>query len=396
MNETAAVPSVVPEVEAAPKICRACGRPNKSDAVRCVECNSDRFAPPWVRALRMVSRGFAVQVNEPHEGEDGNVPTLTFFKWWSGGRVSFHIREHKQWKRVKEIVDSELLQVLGWGDTPSSNGNGNGKASEQLVKAVPVEELLASTAPALAELANVDGGEMAAQGLEEIVRCQENTATWMGKLAEAHARAVRAGVVELPDDKVKAARQLGELASSAARMERAAAMAELRRRAAVLEGLGETLREARGYRVVKHRTAVNRTLEQALWVVDEAWWLGGDAEELRRSLDSKAEEEDKRYSRKPLDFAVGLRDGRLLVAKVLPPDKPLEPADLLALEEDVARCKEMAEVSSFEMVMVGPEITEELQKVVELRSDGTRVMTYDQLVTRATERCKGRLEQLGL
>jgi hypothetical protein len=99
---------------AATKICDACGAENLESAERCTSCNKQRWAPSWVRQLRRVNRNFAVQVTTPHEQTSTTNPSLTLYKWWPGGRSTLHVRTQDHWDRIKEIVDTELAEHLGW------------------------------------------------------------------------------------------------------------------------------------------------------------------------------------------------------------------------------------------------------------------------------------------
>jgi hypothetical protein len=120
------------QLEAAPKLCIFCGNESPYDAPRCESCGRERFAPPWVRALRNVGNSFAVQVNEPHENSEGTTPVLSFYRLRRGlGHSTFSIYEQSHWERVKEIVDSELLGRLGWTSRQEIAAalGGNGEAS---------------------------------------------------------------------------------------------------------------------------------------------------------------------------------------------------------------------------------------------------------------------------
>ena len=119
------------QLEASPKLCGYCGTENPFDAPRCESCGRDRFAPLWVRALRSVDRSFFVQVNEPHEESESTTPVLSFYRSRRGGYSTFSIYEQSHWERVKEIVDSEFLERLGWAPRQEIAAalGGNGEAS---------------------------------------------------------------------------------------------------------------------------------------------------------------------------------------------------------------------------------------------------------------------------
>jgi ribosomal protein L40E len=99
-----------------PKVCDSCGAENALEAEECAACDKSRFAPTWVSALRPVSRFFKVQVTQPSPESLSQDPRITLYKWWPGAEraQSVNINRAGDWERIKEIIDTDLAELLGW------------------------------------------------------------------------------------------------------------------------------------------------------------------------------------------------------------------------------------------------------------------------------------------
>lgn len=382
------------QLEAAPKLCIFCGNESPYDAPRCESCGRDRFAPPWVRALRNVGNSFAVQVSEPHENSESTTPILSFYRSRRGfGHSTFSIYEQSHWERVKEIVDSELLERLEW--TPrqeiAAALGGNGEASNgSKAKTVLAEDprLLLAVAEALGSspLAELD--------LASLGDARERIATLAGRVEDARQVATQDAIENVSADRTTGVLQLARLIDDQAHGELIAANLELRRRVGVLELLKERLYDERSYKIVNHRSAIHRLLERAVWVFDERYWLLGDNKELRIALDRAAAAKDRPYAKKPPDFVCAVNDGHLLIASVKSPQNELSVADLDRLEQQVTTCRALASFDSFEAILVGESLSEELKTTLDLRDVSFKVKTYAQLLDEPLRRYSARLKAL--
>jgi hypothetical protein len=381
------------QLEAAPKLCGSCGTENPFDAPRCESCGRDRFAPLWVRALRGVDHNFFVQVTEPHEESESTAPVLSLYKFWRGGHANFSIYKQSHWERVKEIVDSELLERLGWAPRQEIAAalGGNGEASNgSKAKTVLAEDprLLLTVAETLA------ASPLAELDLASLGDARERIATLAGKVEDVRRVATHDAIENVSEDKTTAAQQLALLIGDQAHGELIAANLELRRRVGVLELLKERLYDERSYKIVNHRSAIHRLLERAVWIFDERCWLLGNNKELRVALDRAAAANDRPYAKKPPDFVCAVNDGHLLIASVKPPQSELSVADLDHLEQQVTACRALATFDSFEAILVGESLSEELKATLDLRDVSFKVMTYTQLLDEPLRRYSARLEAL--
>jgi ribosomal protein L40E len=363
------------QLEAAPKICGTCGTSNASDARRCETCGRERFAPPWVRALRSVGNGVRVRVTEPHEESEGTEPVLSFYKGWRGGYSNFLLHEQAHWERIKEIVDAEFLEHLGW---------------------TPREELATAKDPRLLlcvaeELAR---SGLAKADLKDLGEIRKRIAVVAARIEDARRTAIQGAIEDVSQNPATASAQLARLVEEQAHNERITATLELRRRVGMLELLKERLRDELSYKLVNYRSPIHRLLERATWIFDERYWLTGSGKELRLSLDRAVVANDQAYARKPPDFACAVHGGRLLVVSVKPPKGELSVADLDKLERQVAICRALGSFEEFEAVLVGKEVSGELREAIDLRDDAFKVKTYDGLIEEQLKSYSARLKAM--
>lgn len=363
--------------DAAPaKICGTCGAENSAEAPRCATCRSDRFAPPWVLALRKLDRYLSVQVNKPHEKNEGGAPSLTFYRWWPGGRANIHIHEQAQWERAKEVVDGELLSALGWGSKKDLS-----KALESGGDDAKLREMVAKNPGLVSEMIQAleatVGGEQEREKLQE---ARDRVAAGAARLDSRYRAATKQAFTDLSDNDATAVKKLADLSAERGVEESSIRSAEMGRRLALLDLLEERMKDERSYKVLNHRSSVHQLVEQMMWLVDERCWLSGEGASLRRSLDAAAAERDKPYVRKPLDFACGVAGATLMVVSVQPPGRELVVEDLDGLEQHVAECRESKSFEAFKATLVGESISEELVKAIATRDASYGVETYEGLL----------------
>ena len=361
------------------RLCNACGAVNPATAESCVDCGSERFAPPWVRALRRADSNFAVQVDDSHEKSESDEPVLSFYKWWLGGRANFKIRDQGQWERLKEIVDTDLAPILGWSSKEEALAElaDRAHASDFDERSRAILEhnpgLVVDLARALSGRA-VDPEDLAR--LEDVC---ERLVTIVDHAESAYAAAIRRFLESAPGAKEAGPRRLGALIEELLRSDARAARAELHRRVGLLELFVERIEDERSYKIVDYRTPIHRLLERWIWILDERYWFGEGIEALRSALDRAVAERDRPYAKKPPDFACGVLGDRLIVASIQPPAKELGIAELDQLERQVATCFEVRSFVAFEATLVGKTVSEDLRKALQLRDDSFKVKTYSEL-----------------
>jgi len=387
--------------KAAPKrhtdlVCDRCGAHSKAGTKECVSCGSERFSPTWVREMRRVNRNFSVQVNDPHPASESKQPRLTFYKWWPGANASFNVNTSAQWEDMKRIVDTELAQFLGWytreqiAETLASIEESNKESSGK------VTTLVASHPELLTQIvAGIDLGKISDEDVPELARALSSVTSVFISVDEKLRTSISRLVKKLPKEGAKAISQLEDLMETLTLGQISAVATEVQRRVGLLDTFSERVLDDKTYEI-RGDGSIHRLLEQAMWIVDERYWLMHSNKQLRTVIGKELAKKDKKYETKRPDFVCGTVDGRLIIIEIKRPSHKLTVEDLNQLEQYVALADEYdGSHKGFEAILVGQKPSPELDRILKIRG-GTRfkVMTYTQLVSDAKRRYKSYLDEL--
>lgn len=376
------------------KICNLCGAENPQDATECQECGKDRFAPAFIKALRPITRNFSVQVSDSFD--EGGDPRLTLYKWWPvGNRSTLHINSQDHWDRIKEVVDTELADHLGWASKKkiSDEIKARKEASEEFD--AEAKGLLVRNPELFAEIA---GGlkldSVSKEDLPGLVDSLGKIAKILAGVDENHQLAIRQLVEQLPKQKAAAISQLTDLMSELTLGQITAVTNEVRRRVALLETFTDRINDDRTYEITGD-DSIHRLLERAMWIVDERYWLMHSNKQLRTVVTKELIKEDKKFEKKRPDFVCGTVDNKLIIIEIKRPSHTLQLEDLNQLERYIVLCEKYDdEHSSFEAILVGPKASDELRSTLKVRSNSFKVRTYTQLVEDSRKRYTRYLEAL--
>ena len=378
-----------------PKICNRCGAENAQDADECVECGKQNFAPSWVRALRKINANFTVQITDPHPEASVQDPSLTLYKWWPGGVGKVHIRTEAHWDRIKEIVDTDLAEHLGWASRKkiADEIKTRRKASQDLE--AQAKQLFSGNPELLIEI--VEGlklEEVPEEDLPSLVDSLSQLAQILAGVDERHQLAIRQLVEKLPKQKAAAISQLSDLMSDLTIGQITAVTNEVKRRVGLLETFTNRINDDRTYEITGD-DSIHRLLERAMWIVDERYWLMHSNKQLRTVVTRELAKEDKRFEKKRPDFVCGTVDKKLIIIEIKRPSHTLDIADLNQLERYVVLCGEYDDDhSSHEALLVGEKMSDDLRRTMKVRSTSFKVRTYTQLVSDTQRRYKKYLDAL--
>jgi RecB family endonuclease NucS len=169
---------------------------------------------------------------------------------------------------------------------------------------------------------------------------------------------------------------------------------EVRRRVALLETFTDRINDDRTYEI-SGEESVHRLLERAMWIVDERYWLMHSNRQLRTVVADQMAKEDKKFEKHRPDFVCGTVDKRLIIIEIKRPSHVLTVKDLNQLERYVVLCEEYDdEHSSFEAILVGSKVSEDLRRTLKVRGASFKARTYTQLVTDTRRRYTKYLEAL--
>lgn len=376
-------------------VCENCGTHAPGGTAQCSQCGKGRFAPAWVRELRRVNRSVAVQVTDPHPASGGDAPRVTLYKWWPGGNATFNIPNQQQWERIKVIIDTELAPLLGWSPPPTIVGGG--RASRQTAATVSNADLesIARTEPRRLTqlLRSVDLSKVTDNDVEQIAEALAEIAEILVGADEGLRRAIRRIVALLPSQGEGAIRELSSLMESLTLAQIATVTREVHRRLGLLDLFRERALDDRTYEI-RGDGSIHRLLEQAMWIVDERYWIMHSNRSLRTVIGDQLAKEDKRFEAVRPDFVCGTIDRRLIIIELKRPSHVLEVADLNQLERYIVLCNEYSsDHNSFEAILVGSKQSEDLRKTLAVRGGNRfQVRTYTDLISDSERRYKRYLD----
>src|SRR5690606_19979447 len=133
--------------------------------------------------------------------------------------------------------------------------------------------------------------------------------------------------------------QLGDLMESLTLGQISAVATEVQRRVGLLETFSERARDEKTYEI-SGAGSIHRLLEQAMWIVDERYWLMHSNRQLRTVVGDELAKKDKRFEKRRPDFVCGAVDKKLIIIEIKRPSHTLDVDDLNQLEQYVAICQE--------------------------------------------------------
>lgn len=320
-------------------ICDRCGAHAKQGSTQCTNCESERFAPTWVRELRRINRSFSVQVNDAHELSESDDPRLTLYKWWPGGSATFNINTASQWNEVKRIVDSELAPFLGWKTQEEVTSALSGLGTSDRPSS-EVSKLLAQHPNLLTEIVDgIDPSKISDEDIPELAKALTSVAAVFTGVDQTLRSSISRLVKKLPKEGSRAIDQLGDLMESLTLGQISAVATEVQRRVGLLETFSERARDEKTYET-SGAGSIHRLLEQAMWIVDERYWLMHSNRQLRTVVGDELAKKDKRFEKRRPDFVCGAVDKKLIIIEIKRPSHTLDVDDLNQLEQYVAICQE--------------------------------------------------------
>jgi hypothetical protein len=376
-------------------VCDRCGTQNAPTASACRECGSERFAPSWVLQLRRVNRNFAVQITKPSELSDSDNPRLTLYKWWPGGRSTLHIPTSQQWDRVKEIIDTDLASFLGWKSRKTVKKALAERQQETNVLSGDLRTLAEQNPLLLTEIMRgLQLDKITEDDVPQIGRALSEIARVMVDADSSMRRAIERIVKQLPAQGEDAIEQLSELMESVTLTQIAAVTNEVRRRVNLLNLFKERVTDDRTYEI-KGEGSIHRLLEQAMWIVDERYWLMHSNETLRKVVGKELARQDESFKSRRPDFVCGTVDKKLIIIEIKRPSHVLEVKDLNQLERYVVICQQYSDdISTFEAILVGRRASDDLRRTLKVRGSSFKVKTYVDLIADTERRYQRYLEAL--
>lgn len=377
-----------------PKVCNKCGEVNGPRAKKCQACGSTRFAKDWVRQLRRVNQAFAVQVTDPHPAAARPDPVVTLYKSWPRPK-SFNINDAPQWERVKEIIDTELAPYLGWRAKKELEREVAARAKEAKKLDKSLKQLAKGDPTIVTRL--VEGLDLKRVGEDDIPQINKVIGDVLDAVVDADdglRTAIRSLIKKLPQQGKAAIDQLAGLMENLTLRQISAVAAEVQRRMNFLQTFEEAALKETTYEL-QGDNSIHRLLEQAMWIVDERYWLMQSNVTLRTVVGQELAKKHKKFEKRRPDFVCGTVDNKLIIIELKRPSKILKIEDLNQLEDYVSICNSYrSDGSQFEAFLVGKKADPELKDRLKLRRNDFKVRTYADLIEDAKRRYKGYLDAL--
>jgi hypothetical protein len=348
-----------------------------------------------VRRLRKVNRNFYVQVTQPPRESGQEQERITLYKWWPGDRAAFNINTVEQWEAVKRIVEGEFGPYLKWKGRKdvvaeiAGLARGEQRAQRRLAS-------LAHEDPALLPklIKGIDLKKLSAGDVDKVKEVLAEIAAVYVQADDSLRRSIAALVRKLPAQGEEAIRELTDLMESLTLHQITAVTSEVKRRVGLLRTFKDRALDDRTYEI-RGVGSIHRLLEQAMWLVDERYWLMHSNSTLRTVIGTQLAKEDKRFEKRRPDFVCGTVDKKLIIIELKRPSRTLTVADLNQLERYVVIAQKYDDsFSGFEAILVGRNAEDDLARVLRLRGGGFRVRTFAQLIDDTERRYEDYLKHL--
>lgn len=369
------------------RICDKCGHENPRSVDTCESCNSTRFAPKWVLAKRPINRQVSVEVtlSDPKYGEKQKRITLS--KWWPGGNTSFHITKPEQWDTIQNLVEN-LYPLIGWEskETHVKQLEGSLKTGKGITKSL---ETLADQHPELIlRIVQVlDSNKIAKQDIDDIVSALGQQADIMAKETAGFREAYISVLSKLPKQDRKAFEQLERLLENWSLLQITSVAQTIRSRLETINLFNKQIHNDRTYEI-RGDQSIHRILENAMWMIDERYWLLKSNKSLRDFIGEEMSKKDKKkYGKKRPDFVCGSVGDKLILVELKKPSKTLAIQDLDQLETYLSIVQSYStQYRSYETYLIGNKQDDDLRKRRQFRSSVFNIWTYSDLADKTEKR----------
>ena len=378
------------------KVCNKCGTENTLKAVSCAnpECNSEKFAPEYIRKLEPVTRNTFVQATLP---QDKKEERITLYKWWPGGKSSFNINTIEQWEKIRNAIEDKILPHLKW------------ETKEKIISEIKEVEITKDTTkeeeylykltksyPELVKkiLIEVDLNEIEESNYTEYAEIINELSEIVAKTDTGFRQAFRNVVKKLPKQKKKAVEDLSELLETWTLKQITAVSTQVVERLQTLELFKEQVLDDRTYEI-RGDKSIHRILERAMWIVDERYWLMHSNRTLRKIVEKKLSEKAQELKDKRPDFVCGTVGTKLIIIELKRPSHELKKADLDQLENYLTIIDEHSTShKTFEAYLIGQKISDDLKKRMKYRGSQFKLLTFSDLIDDTEKRYRDFIEAM--
>lgn len=366
------------------KICQRCYTENKTTARKCSKCESDKFAPEYIKKTEKVNRNTFVQVTLPQDSEE----RITLYKWWPGGRASFNINNIEQWESIRNLIEVKLLPYLDWEPKErilaeikqiEKEGKTTEKQIKDLTKGYP--DLIRKV------LKEVDFTKWEESNYEDFAEIINEITELLSKTDVGFREAFRQVVTNLPKQQTRAVEDLGNLLKTWSLRQITSISHQVIERLETLNLFKERILDDTTYEI-RGDNSIHRILERAMWIIDERYWLMHSNETLRKIVVKELTEKYKEFEDKRPDFVCGSVGNKLIIIELKRPALELKIDDLNQLENYLAIIENHYDLKTFEAYLIGRKISDDLKKRAKYRGSQFRLLTFTDLIDDTEKRYK--------
>ena len=360
------------------KLCQKCLVENKLTADKCA-CGSEKFAPEWVERIEKINRQFSVQITKPDKklyGSDAPDKRITLYKWWPGASSSLHINRPEEWEAIQDIVCNRLWKYMGWKTRNEiiqqvNDGKGD-KAAKLLVKQHP--ELVKLV------LNHIDFKDISEEELPDALSATADLIKTIEGADSSIVQAIKNLIKKLPAQGKRAIEDLEKILEQWSLKQINSVTTEVKHRLDTLQIFEKAILNDKTYEI-KGKGSIHRILENAMWIIDERYWLMHSNESLRKIVGDKVEKEKKSKQKRP-DFVCGSVGNKVIIVEIKRPSHKLAIDDLNQLENYLSIIEKHSGDSGriFEAYLVGKQVNQELRNRMKYRSKQFKIRTYTDLI----------------
>lgn len=360
------------------KICQSCLRENSLKTEQC-SCGSSKFAPEYVKKIAKINRQFSVQVTEIAEQfrqKDKPDERITLYKWWPGGKSSLHVNRQEEWEKIRQIIDSELGPFLGW------------KTKKDIIKNIK-EGKYSDGAKALSKnypefvnelIAGIDFGKIKETDLPQVANAINALVSALHNADDSFVTATKKLIEQLPKQGKRAIEDLSDLLKQWSLRQITAISTEVKHRLETIDIFNKAILDDKTYEI-RGDGSVHRILENALWIIDERYWLNHSNETLRTIVGNQLVKKNKKLAKKRPDFVCSTVDNKMIIVEIKRPSHELTSPDLEQLENYMIIIEQhSSEKLVFEGYLVGRKISDDLKRRLKFRGSQFKVKTYSDLI----------------
>lgn len=371
------------------KICQKCFSENDLKVRKCKNCRHTKFAPEFIKKIEKVIGNTYAQITIPKGSEDERI---TLYKWWPGGRTSFNINNQEQWEKIVDVIHTKLLPRLGWQakaeivkDIVAKGNRVSDKEIKKLTKGHP--ELIRKV------LKEIDVTKWEESDYSDIRDILNEISELLAKTDAGFRQAFSEVVQHLPKQEKRAVEDLADLLKSWSLKQITSISSQVIERVRTLDLFKDRVLDNRTYEI-RGNDSIHRILENAMWIIDERYWLLHSNETLRKIVGDEIVKKNKGNEKKRPDFVCGSVGEKLIIVELKRPSHSLEIEDLNQLENYLSIIEQKHSGRTFECYLIGKSISPELERKKKYRGSQFKVRTFSDLIDDTEKRYKDYLKTL--